>query len=341
MNQATNLAYLSDLSPKDKRWDKRKAEAEGIKNLYVGTEYNSYVARIRECSRILVFSFAIADNGVCELKLSLARFCRVPLCPVCQGRRALKWTAKVFKIMPQLREQYPKSRFIFLTLTVRNCQVSELRSTLTEMNKAWTRLTHRKEWPAQGWIRTVEVTRSKDDTAHPHFHCLLMVRPGYFGNAYMSQERWKELWRDCLRVSYDPSVDVRAIRPSTDLPEDIKDDPLAAAIVEAIKYGVKPTDILRGDFRQKPGQMTDQQWLLKFTNQMHKTRCVATGGILKSYLKVLEEETDSDSDDLIHIDEDSSPESDLESPTTAFDWNGDIRRYQTASNPLEDEIEVS
>ncbi|MDI4746156.1 protein rep, partial [Salmonella enterica subsp. enterica serovar Kentucky] len=36
----------------------------------------------------------------------------------------------------------------------------------------------RKEFkPVQGWIRTTEVTRGRDGSAHPHFHTLMMVPP--------------------------------------------------------------------------------------------------------------------------------------------------------------------
>ncbi|MDI5829842.1 protein rep [Salmonella enterica subsp. enterica serovar Kentucky] len=33
------------------------------------------------------------------------------------------------------------------------------------------------------------------------------------GRDYVKQYRWVELWRDCLRVDYDPNVDVRAVKP--------------------------------------------------------------------------------------------------------------------------------
>lgn len=333
MKQATDLVYLSDLSPKDKQWDKRRAEADGIKNLYTGTKYEKYTVRLANCSCTLVFAFKVSETGVCELKLESCRFCRVPFCPVCQGRRGLKWIARTFKILPQIREKYPKSRFIFLTLTVRNCDLKDLRSQLTWMHQAWRKLTKRKEWKIQGWVRTTEVTRGKDDTAHPHFHCLLMVSPSYFSTGYISQQRWIELWRDCLGVSYEPVVDVRAVKASKDLPDSLKDDPLAAAIVETIKYTVKPSDILRGNARGKSdnsSKMTDQDWLVELTTQMYKTRKIATGGILKQYLRVLEEENDSD--DLIHINDDGTEtQADEESPRVAFDWNGRAKRYHVKS----------
>ncbi|MBE3060530.1 protein rep, partial [Klebsiella pneumoniae] len=74
---------------------------------------------------------------------------------------------------------YPDSRWMFLTLTVRNCAIEELGETLSRMNTAFQRLKDRTEFrPVQGWIRTTEVTRGSDGSAHPHFHTLMRVPPG-------------------------------------------------------------------------------------------------------------------------------------------------------------------
>ncbi|PQN27542.1 replication protein, partial [Shigella boydii] len=44
--------------------------------------------------------------------------------------------------------------------------------------------------PVQGWIRTTEVTRSSDGSAHPHFHTLMMAPPGMLnGKSYVRHER--------------------------------------------------------------------------------------------------------------------------------------------------------
>lgn len=322
-----DLVYLSDLSPRDKVWDKRRAASDGFKALYEKTVYHYYAVRIANCSCYLEFAFATDDNGVCSLKLQNAKFCRVRLCPVCQGRRALMWTAKTIKIIPKVMEANPKVRFIMLTLTARNCPLPELKTTLSDMHKAWRKLIQRKGLRfVQGWIRTTEVTRGKDDTAHPHFHCLLMVSPGYFGNDYISQERWVELWQECLKVSYQPIVDIRAVHAKRGASHGQEGDAIIAAIVELIKYTVKPSDVLRGDNCQIPGQrvkVTDQDWLLQLTEQLHKTRAIATGGILKDCLRVLENEPE----DLIHVDENGEIQADSQSPRVGFDWNSRNKRY--------------
>lgn len=240
------------------------------------------------------------------------------------------WTAKTIKIMPSILQAYPKSRFIMLTLTVRNCELTDLRSQLTEMHKAWRKLIQRKDWNVQGWIRTTEVTRGTDDTAHPHYHCLLMVKSSYFsGDYYISQERWSELWQKSLNVNYRPIVDVRIVRPKKDAIDQIGEG-ILAALVETIKYTVKPSDVLRGDKRQQLEQsinISDQDWLVKLTNQLHKTKAIVTGGILKEYFKVLEDEPE----DLIHVDEYGEIQADEDSPRIPFDWSSKIKRYQHKS----------
>ena len=317
---ATDPVYLTDLSAKDKKWDERRAEADGFKNLYKGTDFDCYSARITNCSELLVFAFQVADTGECALKLQAARFCRVRHCPVCQWRRSLMWRAKAFKVLPQVVEQYPKSRFLFLTLTVKNCQLSDLKETLAWMNKAWTKLTQRKEWPGQGWIKSVEVTRSDDDSAHPHFHCLLMVRPSYFTTGYLSKKRWAELWGDCLKVNYTPVVHVQTIKPSKGIQEAMDGSAMLTALCETLKYSVKPGDVLEGDSQG----MSNQDWLVELTKQLHKTRAVATGGVLKEYMALVEQ----DPEDLIHADEESINEADTNSPRVAFGWREKAKRYR-------------
>jgi plasmid rolling circle replication initiator protein Rep len=111
------------------------------------------------------------------------------------------WQAKVYRALPKLLRDYPDTRFLFMTLTVRNCDIHDLRATLTHMSQSWQRLVQLRCFPARGWVRAVEITRSQRyRTAHPHYHCLLMVPPAYFQGDYLKQEQWAELWRQCLRV---------------------------------------------------------------------------------------------------------------------------------------------
>jgi hypothetical protein len=230
------------------------------------------------------------------------------------------WQAKAFEMIPKVIEDYPKSRFIFLTLTVKNCELSNLRDTLAWMHSSWRKLVLRKEFKLiQGWIRSVEVTRSAEDTAHPHYHALLMVNEGYFKRGYVSQKRWSEVWQSCLGVEYTPIVDVRSVRP-TKAEKGSEGVPLSSVICEVVKYSVKPSECL---WEGSGFHMSNQQWLVGLTEQLYKTRAIATGGILKKYLSDLEKEPE----DLIHADEDGYTPVDEESPRMAFSWHRSLNRY--------------
>jgi hypothetical protein len=52
-----------------------------------------------------------------------------------------------------------------------------------------------------------------------------------------------------------------------------------AAVAEILKYAVKPSDMIR-----------DHDWFLTLVDQVHHTRGVAIGGILKRYIKEREKE---------------------------------------------------
>ena len=139
------------------------------------------------------------------------------------------------------------------------------------MNESFKRFSKLKGFPGEGWIRAAEVTRSKDGTAHPHFHVLMMVKPSYFSTGYLSHEKWVSMWQQSLRIDYKPVVDIRALKSG--------DSNLSPLLTEVIKYQVKESDLV-----------VDRDWFIELTKQLHKTRAISSGGILKQYLKELEDE---------------------------------------------------
>ncbi|MEF3193666.1 MAG: protein rep, partial [Halothiobacillaceae bacterium] len=214
--------------------------------------------------------------------------------------------ARFYQALPAIMAANPKARFLLLTLTVRNCDIAELRATLSAMSQAWNRLIQRKRFQkvVKGWIRTTEVTRGQDGSAHPHFHCLLMVTPSYFkGGGYIKHADWVQEWKDALRLPYDPSVDIRTIKtPTTDAAEVLK---------YALKYTTKVSDLV-----------DDDAWLIEYMRQTHHLRFVATGGVFKHVFR--QEETDQD---LVMLGgEDNGDDSGL--PQRVFAWRQTEQRYK-------------
>lgn len=305
-----NGLYLSDVSPDDKPWDDHRANADLVRDLYQEIGYEQYTERIQDCSKFLEFVLKQFDDEQ-KFKLSAAQFCRVRHCPICQWRRSLMWRARFFKVLPKIFEKYPDSRFIFLTLTVENCAVDDLRETITWMNQSWIKLTKRKNFPAIGWVKSLEITQAKDSLAHPHFHIIMMVKPSYFKSSkYLSKEKWIALWRAVLKVDYDPSIWITAVKNN--------DKKLYSGIMEALsetlKYSIKESDLT-----------SNSHWLKSVTNQLYKTRSISLGGIFKTYLS---EEEVNNPKDLIHseIDESEILETD---PSFLFVWKEMMKKYQS------------
>lgn len=229
----------------------------------------------------------------------------------------------VFEIVPE------SSRWVLLTLTVRNCEIGDLKETILQTQTAFKRLTLRREWSqVLGWVRATEVTRNEENnTAHPHLHVLMLVSPEYFtGRGYVKQSLWQRAWRESARLDYDPVVDVRTITLSKKKRAERAKveaaggelEPLhlalaATAAAEVLKYSTKATDLI-----QAP-----TAWLETFIDQVHKLRFVGPGGVLKKALQ-----DDKDDDDLVHVSEDGiEPEEKVGPDTISFQYGRKSRRY--------------
>lgn len=313
---------LADASPRDSVWDTHKRDAAYagwvFKREETPEKFHKRGQRMTDCAEQLVFGRGHNEDGEVTWRLEDARFCRVRNCPICQWRRTLLWKAKFFKSIPKLQESAPKARWIFATFTTKNCEVTDLRSTVQAMNKAWDRIRKTVLFNnVLGWVRTVEVTRNPiSGTAHPHFHVLFMVKTTYFkGTNYKTSEDWAEGWQAAMRLDYLPVVDVRAVRSKSTgkVAKNSDVESLSGAVAEVIKYVAKPSDLFQ-----------NLDWFIEFCQQVHRLRFVATGGLLKDVFK--EEEK---SEDLLLRDEESeeAEEQQEEKILARFNYIGKVKAY--------------
>lgn len=251
---------------------------------------------IANCASRLSLDIPQGDDGLGEPLLRGAQLCNRRLCPFCEWRRTRAWRARLIGGLNAFSAEQPKYRGVFLTLTVRNCQLHELRETIREMHKSFKRLTQVSMFPTQFWMRRTEVTvnRSQGEhpspntqgstelplppgggaiqSVHPHMHCLLLVRPSYWSRDYITKLRWQQEWQMAARLDYAPIVDVRRARCQA------QDDTLTgvapvSAVVEAAKYATKATDLLAlgGD-------------LPAFHHEMRGLRLYGVSGALRRFI---------------------------------------------------------
>ena len=311
-NESVKTEDLSSRSEKDKVWDVHRKNVDLVADLYnQSAEFERYFQRMDDCSGRLEFSQILQnDTGELKLKLSNAHFCRVRHCPICQWRKSLMWKAKFYKAIPEIMADYKSARWLFLTLTVKNCDVKDLKSTIQKMNKAFKKIINREHFKKYnlGFVKTTEITRSKDGTAHPHFHILLLMNSSYFRRGYMKQEEWRDLWVDVMDIDYIPQVDIRTVK----IKLGSEQESLSNAVAETLKYAVKPSDMIQ-----------DREWFLEMNRQVFKMRFVSTGGILKDLFK--DEATEKEL--LLLNEEENEEEKDLNN-NLFFNWYKTDKKYK-------------
>jgi plasmid rolling circle replication initiator protein Rep len=301
-NPAQDARDLAAISPRHAKWDTRKAgsvTAAGI----IAQRHPKKAERINACCDQIALHWHETTGGERFGKMTGTHRCKNPkVCDVCGATKANQWRRELGEALPRIVEDHPTYRFVFLTLSVRNCPVTELRETLKAMSEAWRRLTKRREVTPilKGFLRGTEVTKGKDGPmrAHPHFHALLVVPARYFTADYIPQKRWRELWQECARLDYDPDVDIRAVKDT------------GKAIEESIKlasYSVK-----------KAEAVADPEWFNDFHDQTLGFRFTNTGGLFRDYLK-------DEPAEPLPVDEDGA---ETEAPTVAAPLDQiDVFRY--------------
>ncbi len=320
-------------SGKERPWKKHKTNSLLLSESYSRIGKQNKSEKVENCGSTLKFN--VCPEGH-EKRLSWANFCRVRLCPTCSWRRSLLVAHQLKSVAHEATQRQPL-RWLFLTLTVKNCSGDDLQDTINLLMESWRRLSERKAFKnaVVGWFRAFEITRNMlEDTYHPHFHVLLGVRPSYFRkkDEYLRTEDWVKLWRESLKVDYDPIVDVRIVKNKRNPEKEMKIleekgiELSGSAVAELAKYSTKADDYLvYNKYRQKQkGQKVElvpdmrsgideektDEVVLVLDASLSRRRLLAFGGLLKEVWNDLQAEgklddVEDDQADLVHVDEDS------------------------------------
>jgi plasmid rolling circle replication initiator protein Rep len=306
---------------KERPWKKHKKEGIELDNLFVMAKkiddsvitYNG-LQSLKECGDTLVF----LRNANGEKRLHSANFCRNRLCPMCNWRRSLKMYSQVSQITDKILSM-KKSRFIFVTLTVRNPDGAHLTETLNLMNKGFTYITSKSRNFAsakkfkeslQGYIKAIEITyNSKDNTYHPHIHCIFEVKSSYFtGTGYIKKSGWVTLWQEAMNLDYEPSVHVETIKITT-----------AKAVAEVAKYPTKTADLLNLENKDQAVQA-----LIVLAKTLKGRRLITFGGEFATIKRELQLD-DVETGDLIHTEQETENFNPV--AKVIFRWRAEVGAY--------------
>lgn len=244
------------------RFAPKKALGMELSRVYELLSLYRRADRVAQCGSEI--EFGILQDG--SKKLAKANFCRDRLCPMCNWRRSLKLYSQVSQVMDVLESE--GYCFLFLTLTLRNCPWDELPAAIEDFLSGWRFMYHKApifRRAVYGTSRALEITVNHGArTYHPHLHVVLAVKPSYFTSRdYISQAQWTQLWRSCCDISYDPIVNIKRIKETSQ------------GFKEISKYAVKGSDFLVGS----PELM--QRHVSNFLAGLSGRRLVGSTGVFK------------------------------------------------------------
>lgn len=249
----------------------RKTRTMQLYKRVFGWDYKS-AARYYNCGTQIA-----VQNGA----IKSANFCRDRLCPMCSYRRAQKAYSQNMTVYRKIKEDNPKARQIFLTLTVPNVKLWQLKKTLKDMSAGWNRFrNHRqvKKQPIIGYCRKLEITYNKDTrTYHPHYHVMLTV-VGWSARI----EDYVRWWSTSMQLGRQLVCFVEAVRGD------------AKSVAEMSKYMTKSDDIL-------DALQTADEWSA-YRAAIFSVRELSYGGIWRTYRRQLGYVDDPEQDDLTDTD---------------------------------------
>lgn len=194
--------------------------------------YTRKYERLEQCSTYLEFR---REKSTRKYKLINTNLCRVRLCPLCAYKRSLSVYHNTADIIKYINEKYSRSKYLFLTLTIKNVPGSQLSNAIDNLTRAWQNLSKQKRIKnvVLGTVRSIEITYNKrTDTYHPHLHVLIHTTSQiYAGRDYISQAEFTDRWRSAAGIDYQPVVDIRRVQHNN-----------GREIAEIAKYSVKPID---------------------------------------------------------------------------------------------------
>lgn len=314
------LKDINSQNNKEVDWRGKKIDSLLLADSYKRLRSKKYI-RVLHCGDFLEFK-QFSDSS---LKLHSANFCKTRLCPMCSWRRSLKIYGQASKVMDYVQEKY-NYKYLFLTLTVRNCYGKDLKETIDELMRAFNKMNQRKVFKqsVKGYFRSLEVTYNrKRDDYHPHFHLILAVNKSYFDDSdyYISHAKWMDLWKSCLGVDYNPTVDIRRVKGGSGKDVSGKD------IAEITKYTVKSADfLLKDEFGDIDEDVTDKvvYWL---DYSLAYKRLTSFGFKFKEVHKLLSLDDVEDGDLIDTNNEDERIRDDLAYVILRYSWNIGFKNY--------------
>lgn len=263
-------------SSKWNSWNAKKRESRIMSARLYRSGLRERAARMYQCGDYITERISSVTG---EVTTDTAQLCKDRLCPICQWRLSIRRFCEMMSVLNMLKEDIIKNDYkvSFLTLTVQNVELADLRKCIDAYATAWHSMNRRKLFNnVVGWSRSLEITyNSKTNTYHPHYHIILIWEKK--DETALSAKIIQNAWKHAYKCDYYPVIDLRETYTKDDATKADKVESTVKAALEAFKYAVKPDSL----------KNIPQKDLFEFATAIKNVRFVSYGKIIKELRKAL------------------------------------------------------
>lgn len=254
--------------------------------------------RVENCSQYLTFA---KEDEDAPFRLQKAYYCNNRLCYTCNALKARKIYQRTLRLVDDMMWNNPKGiKFMHVSLTVKNVEGEDIRSTFDKMSKAWSDIVDQvkrkhKRYKLDGlkklsenylgYFRSYEVTYNPNKkNYHPHIHAIFALKND---DNEISTTELKEIWKHYMKLDYVPEVELFMVQEKGTFD-------ICQSVANIAKYMTKGIDVDLRDLMKK-----DAKSLIEtIGREMKNLKTITYQGIFKEYDIALKKDDSYDDSDL-------------------------------------------
>lgn len=221
------------------------------------------------------------ERGERGVGLGDGGLCGVGECGMCEWRGWVMWEGGLYEWVGKMVGEYGDGGWVLVRVRVGKCGIREVGERVRVMNGGLEGVKDGKEFGGVvGWVGRREVRGGKEGRGEGDLERVVMVWGWMlWGDGYVKDGGWVELWGECVGVEYEGKVEMRVVKWRKGKEGEWLGccvvDEVGGVVVERVKYC------------RKGGEMVvDGEWLVELRGEVEKGGFVGRGGVVKEVLEV-------------------------------------------------------
>jgi len=176
-----DLAYVAPANAQT--LNRRKIENINLAKIYTKIGQQDRAHRVAFCCS---YRYMLVDSEQRASNVHTVR-CRDRHCVECQRIKSYVYQERLKRTaIEKIKTDFKSDEFLFLTFTVKNPKVTDMRKVMRSMSRGFGMILQKKSFKSifRGGIRCFEVTRNYAENmknhCHPHIHAIAQTAPGAF-----------------------------------------------------------------------------------------------------------------------------------------------------------------